>query len=119
MSSEFISKSQLAYHMWSSPLGVLGLVARDDKLAGISLDADPLSFPFEVERTYGSPGRRDDGPFAETVRRGPGTHCGTSPTGAGSVTRSWRRSSASRRRYGRWEERWEPIPSPSCSPATA
>jgi methylated-DNA-[protein]-cysteine S-methyltransferase len=39
-----------------TPLGPLGLVARDGNLAGIHFGADPASFPFQVERTWGKPG---------------------------------------------------------------
>jgi methylated-DNA-[protein]-cysteine S-methyltransferase len=52
-----------------SPVGPLGLVARDGNLAGILFDADPASFPFQVERTWGKPGTETSAPFVDVKRQ--------------------------------------------------
>ena len=59
---------EVHYAVVPSPLGPLGLVRRGAKLTRIQLKADPESFPFEVERTYGTAGREDPDRFGD-VRR--------------------------------------------------
>jgi methylated-DNA-[protein]-cysteine S-methyltransferase len=54
--------------LWRSPFGPLGLVLRGEKLAAVTLNADPAVFPFEVERTYGTSGRESATSFTD-VRR--------------------------------------------------
>jgi methylated-DNA-[protein]-cysteine S-methyltransferase len=51
--------------VWRSPFGPLGLVLRREQLAAIALNADPITFPFEVERTYGTSGRESATAFNE------------------------------------------------------
>jgi methylated-DNA-[protein]-cysteine S-methyltransferase len=58
-SASYASPSDLYRAVCPSPLGPVGLVRRGAKLTRIVLKADPGSFPFEVERTYGSVGRED------------------------------------------------------------
>jgi len=52
-----------------SPIGPLGLVARDGNLAGIFFGAEPGTFPFQVERTWGKAGAQSAAPFAEVKRQ--------------------------------------------------
>ncbi len=65
MSSFQYTPSPLARMVWQSPLGPLGLVARDGRLTAIFLKADPAWFPFQVERTYGTSGRESLTAFAQ------------------------------------------------------
>jgi methylated-DNA-[protein]-cysteine S-methyltransferase len=52
-----------------SPIGDLGLVARDGHLAGILFHAQPDAFPFQVERTWGRAGSETQAPFADVKRQ--------------------------------------------------
>jgi len=52
-----------------TPVGPLGLVARNGNLAGIIFDADPASFPFQVERTWGKPGSESPAAFGDVKRQ--------------------------------------------------
>ncbi len=51
--------------VWKSPIGPLGLVSRNDKLAAVFLRIEPDWFPFQVERTFGVPGTEDASGFSE------------------------------------------------------
>jgi methylated-DNA-[protein]-cysteine S-methyltransferase len=66
--SSYAPKSELTHTVWKSPFGSLGLVKRGERLAQISLNADPVSFPFEVERNFGSVGRKTGAPFEEVCQ---------------------------------------------------
>lgn len=68
MSQSYLSHPEIAYAVWKSPLGPLGLTARDGTLSGITLKTHPETFPFLVERTYGAPGVEKPEVF-ETVTR--------------------------------------------------
>lgn len=50
-------QSNITRTVWKSPIGSLGLVQRGAGLAQIAIDPNPASFPFEVERTFGGPGK--------------------------------------------------------------
>lgn len=67
--SSYLPKGEIAYTLIDSPLGPLGLAAKDDKLAAIQLNADPVRFPFQVERTLGASGTKTSRPFAEITRQ--------------------------------------------------
>lgn len=66
MSHLYDSRADVARFVMPSPLGPLGLVSRNDKLAGIFFRVDPDDFSFLVERTFGNPGSEDPAPLAET-----------------------------------------------------
>lgn len=66
--SSYDPRPRLSRMVWETPLGRLGLVLRNGRLARIHFHADPDSFPFEVERTFGSAGEEQAGPF-DDVRR--------------------------------------------------
>jgi methylated-DNA-[protein]-cysteine S-methyltransferase len=66
--SSYDPRPRLARMVWDTPVGPLGLVRRNGRLARIHFHADPVSFPFEVERTYGSAGEGRAEPF-DDVRR--------------------------------------------------
>ena len=68
MSQSYLSHPEIAYAVWKSPLGPLGLTARNGTLSGITLKTHPETFPFLVERTYGAPGVEKPEVF-ETVTR--------------------------------------------------
>ncbi len=63
--SSYAPRSELHHSVWNSPIGPLGLVTRNGRLAQVVLHADPASFAFEVERTFGSVGLRDDASFQD------------------------------------------------------
>jgi methylated-DNA-[protein]-cysteine S-methyltransferase len=63
-----VPRGDIRRTFWKSPIGPLGLVMRGDHLARITLNADPATFPFEVERTFGSAGRESAAPFAEVCQ---------------------------------------------------
>ena len=63
--SSYAPRFKIKHSVWDSPLGPLGLVTRNDRLAQIVLQADPASFSFEVERMFGSAGTRDDAFFKD------------------------------------------------------
>ena len=67
--SSYASRSDLNYTVWDSPLGPLGLVSRSGRLAQVVLHADPSSFAFEVERTFGAAGSRDEASFKDIRRQ--------------------------------------------------
>jgi O-6-methylguanine DNA methyltransferase len=67
--SDYAVEPELSHALWKSPIGTLGLVARNHKLARISLRPDPDTFAYEVERMYGTRGREDREPLAEPVRQ--------------------------------------------------
>jgi methylated-DNA-[protein]-cysteine S-methyltransferase len=48
--------SSLKHALWKSPIGTLGLVRRRGGLTRIHIGAEPDTFPFQVERTYGEAG---------------------------------------------------------------
>jgi O-6-methylguanine DNA methyltransferase len=56
--------SRVKRTLWKSPIGPIGLVRRSEGLAQIHIGADPESFPFEVERTFGEPGEEAKAEFA-------------------------------------------------------
>ena len=63
------SSASIARTIWNSPLGPLGLVARNGKLARVFLGVDPRWFPQQVERTYGAAGREVQAPFREVIHQ--------------------------------------------------
>lgn len=63
------SSASITRMVWKSPIGPLGLVARNGKLARIFLKVDPAWFPHQVERTYGVAGRETKAPFRAVVRQ--------------------------------------------------
>ena len=65
----YLSRSKITRCIWKSPLGPLGLVSRGGKLAQIMFPVDPVSFPFAVERTFGSAGKESLEPFAEITKQ--------------------------------------------------
>lgn len=67
-SSSFASLPDVSRTVCTSPIGPVGLVKRSGKLARIAIKADPVAFPYEVERTFGSVGRERLEPF-DDVRR--------------------------------------------------
>jgi methylated-DNA-[protein]-cysteine S-methyltransferase len=67
--SSYASKFDLAHMVWNTSLGPIGLVKRGQRLAQITLQADPATYPFVVERNFGSPGTRSKAPFDEIRRQ--------------------------------------------------
>jgi O-6-methylguanine DNA methyltransferase len=67
--SEYALDPDLTRALWKSPVGTLGLVARNGKLAHICLNPDPDTFAYDVERTYGSAGREDHRALDPAVRQ--------------------------------------------------
>ena len=65
----YLPKSNITRGIWNSPLGPLGLVDRGGKLAQISFPVNAESFPFAVERTYGSAGSESLEAFAEVTKQ--------------------------------------------------
>ena len=65
----YSSRSEITRCIWESPLGPLGLVSRGGKLAQITFPVDPVSFPFAVERTFGSVGKESQEPFTEVTKQ--------------------------------------------------
>ena len=61
--------SSLSRLVCNSPVGPLGLVARNEELSGIFLKVDPARFAHQVELTYGAPGREAKAPFKEVVHQ--------------------------------------------------
>jgi O-6-methylguanine DNA methyltransferase len=69
MSHLYDSRADVTRFVMPSPVGPLGLVSRNDMLAGIFFRVDPADFAFLVERTFGNPGTEASAPFAETRRQ--------------------------------------------------
>lgn len=67
--SSYASKFDLSHMVWNTPLGPVGLVKRGERLAQITLQADPDNYAFVVERNFGSPGKRSRAPFDEIRRQ--------------------------------------------------
>ncbi len=62
-------QASIARTVLKSPVGPLGLVARDKQLAAIMFLPQPKMLPFLVERTYGNAGEEDSAPFAQTIEQ--------------------------------------------------
>lgn len=67
--SSYDPRPRLSRLLWDTPVGKLGLVRRNGRLARIHFHADPDSFPFEVERTYGTVGETRPKSFDEVRRQ--------------------------------------------------
>ena len=59
----------IARTVLKSPVGPLGLVSRDGRLAAIMFLPQPKMLPYLVERTYGNAGEEASAPFAQTIEQ--------------------------------------------------
>ncbi len=57
----------IARTVLKSPVGPLGLVSREDRLAAVMFLPETASFPFLVERTYGHAGEELRKPFDDAI----------------------------------------------------
>lgn len=62
-------QTPIARTVLKSPVGPLGLVSRDDRLAAIMFLPQPRLLPFLVERTYGNAGEETSAPFAQAIEQ--------------------------------------------------
>jgi len=61
--------ASIARTILKSPVGPLGLVSRDERLAAIMFLPQPRMLPYLVERTYGNAGEENSAPLAQPIEQ--------------------------------------------------